>query len=153
MTTITHFLSDDHRRCDTLFIEAEHAATAGDWASALEVANQFCNMLLHHFHIEEEILFPAFEQAIGNTAGPTSVMRGEHQQMKQLLDLLVIAIEQEDASAYAGYAETLNIMMQQHNMKEEGILYKMADRVLADGVRAVLDTMRDCAPQFSHSGE
>lgn len=152
MTTITRFMTDDHGRCDTVFLEAEHAVDAGDWTRARDSASQFGNMLLQHFRIEEEILFPAFEQATGNTAGPTRVMRGEHQQMRQLLELLVATVEQEDALAYAGYADTLTIMMQQHNMKEEGILYQMADRVLADGVDVMLDAMRDRAPGLSHSG-
>jgi len=31
---------------------------------------------------------------------------------------------------FAGHAETLHILMQQHNMKEEQVLYPMTDRLL-----------------------
>ena len=36
------------------------------------------------------------------------------------------------ADEYAGNAETLLIMMQQHNMKEENILYPMCDQHLGN---------------------
>jgi iron-sulfur cluster repair protein YtfE (RIC family) len=42
------------------------------------------------------------------------------------------AITARDADSFLGLAETLMILTQQHNMKEEQILYPMSDRVLAD---------------------
>ena len=39
---------------------------------------------------------------------------------------------------YLGQAETLLIMMQQHNMKEENILYPMCDQHLTEELPAVL---------------
>jgi hemerythrin-like domain-containing protein len=41
--------------------------------------------MLHHFGVEESVLFPRFEQSTGMYRGPTQVMRGEHVQMRQLL--------------------------------------------------------------------
>ena len=40
------------------------------------------------------------------------------------------ALRARDAADYSGYAETLLIMTQQHNMKEENILYPMCDQHL-----------------------
>ena len=66
------------------------------------------------------------------TMGPTQVMRMEHQQMRDLLDQAQAAIMAGDAEEYMGQAETLLIMMQQHNMKEENILYPMCDQHLGN---------------------
>jgi iron-sulfur cluster repair protein YtfE (RIC family) len=41
------------------------------------------------------------------------------------------ALVARDAENFAGAAETLLILMQQHNMKEENILYPMCDQALA----------------------
>jgi hemerythrin-like domain-containing protein len=41
------------------------------------------------------------------------------------------ALAQRDGDEFAGEAETLLILMQQHNMKEENILYPMCDAHLA----------------------
>jgi hemerythrin-like domain-containing protein len=64
------------------------------------------------------------------TSGPTEVMRGEHRQMRDLLAQMKDALTSRDADAFSGAAETLLILMQQHNMKEENILYPMCDNAL-----------------------
>jgi len=61
------------------------------------------------------------------TQGPTMVMRHEHQNMRDTLAALQYALDKQDAAASAGEAETLLIMMQQHNMKEESVIYPMLD--------------------------
>ena len=43
---------------------------------------------------------------------------------------LATACAVHDREAYAGIAETLLMLMQQHNMKEEHILYPMLDQAL-----------------------
>ena len=63
--------------------------------------------------------------------GPTRVMRAEHAQMRELLAAAGEALAAEDADDYAGNAETLLILAQQHNMKEENVLYPMCDQHLA----------------------
>ncbi len=60
-------------------------------------------------------------------------MRLEHAQMRPLLAQLEAACAARDGDGYAGAAETLLILMQQHNMKEENILYPMCDQALGAG--------------------
>jgi DUF438 domain-containing protein len=64
------------------------------------------------------------------TSGPTEVMRGEHRQMRDLLAQMRASLANRDSDDFGGNAETLLIMMQQHNMKEENILYPMCDNAL-----------------------
>lgn len=86
--------------------------------------------MLNHFSMEEEKLFPAFEQHLGHTMGPTQVMRMEHNQMKQLFSEMQQAVKARDDAQYLGLSETLMMIMQQHNMKEEQMLYPMMDQTL-----------------------
>lgn len=83
------------------------------------------------------MLFPAFENATGMRQGPTQVMRMEHGQMRALVGQMEAALAARDGEGYAGAAETLLILMQQHNMKEENILYPMCDQSLAGQVEAI----------------
>jgi iron-sulfur cluster repair protein YtfE (RIC family) len=129
--TPTRVLPAHHRSCDDLFAHAEEAALAGRWAEASEAFRRFRQEITAHFSTEEQVLFPAFEAVSGSSMGPTQVMRLEHAQMTSLLDILGHAVAACDAEGFAGAAETLLIMMQQHNMKEENILYPMCDRALA----------------------
>ncbi len=92
MTSISEFLTADHRHGDELFAAAAQAAEQGDWAVCHQQFNAFLRALKHHMKIEEEALCPAFEQATGIATGPTQVMRHEHQQMLALLDEVAAAI-------------------------------------------------------------
>jgi iron-sulfur cluster repair protein YtfE (RIC family) len=130
MSFPTQILPDHHRHCDNLFVAAEEAVQRGDWAGAARAFEHMRDQMQAHFAAEEDLLFPAFETATGNSSGPTRVMRLEHDQMRPLLAQLEAACTAQDADAYAGAAETLLILMQQHNMKEENILYPMCDQAL-----------------------
>jgi DUF438 domain-containing protein len=91
---------------------------------------------------EEQTLFPAFEARTGMTMGPTQVMRMEHGQMRELIDAAVDALQAGNTDDFFGQTETLLIMMQQHNMKEENVLYPMCDQHLADGSAALIERLR-----------
>lgn len=145
MTTISNFLATDHKHCDDIFAAAESAASGGDWDAATTEFGRFRDAMLHHFAMEEEVMFPAFETSTGMTQGPTAIMRSEHDQMKDLFNRMSGAITRKSADAYLGDADTLLIIMQQHNIKEEQMLYRMADRALANEVDEVVGRMRALA--------
>lgn len=128
--SIKTLLSADHQQCDERFARAEAAAASHDWAMAASGLRALTRALEAHFLAEEEILFPAFEQVSGMSAGPTAVMRLEHGQMRELLQVLDQTLAAKDDEAFAGAAETLLILLQQHNQKEENILYPLCDRLL-----------------------
>jgi len=136
-------MKDEHRECDTYFAEAEQAAALGDWAKAEEQFISFANTTLTHFKKEEEELFPAFEAQTGSSEGPTQVMRFEHEQVKGLIGKLAGALEDQDKDAYLSLCESMMILLQQHNMKEEQMLYAMCDRVLPSETKeSTLENMK-----------
>lgn len=142
MDTISSYMTGDHHRCDELFAQAEAAAANKDWAAIAADLAMFLDSMHQHFKMEEEVLFPAFEERTGMSMGPTQVMRMEHVQMRELFDAMADAVKRQDLDEFLGQAETLLVMMQQHNMKEEQILYRMADQALSDEMDAVLEKMR-----------
>ncbi len=143
MAAITPLLADEHRCCDESFAAAEEAAQAGDPVGCRQRFQQFQTAMEHHFQKEENVLFPAFEQVTGNAVGPTRVMRLEHQQMRQALAEMSDTLAGGDLDDFLGQAETLLILMQQHNIKEEQMLYPMCDRVLGAVAGSVIQDMRD----------
>jgi iron-sulfur cluster repair protein YtfE (RIC family) len=128
---LTQTLHDHHKHCDELFAAAEEAAYGKRWQDCRSLFDRFRNELEAHFATEEQILFPAFETTTGMVGGPSQMMRFEHGQMRELLQRMAHALAAQDVAGYAGAGETLLVVMQQHNMKEENILYPMCDRTLA----------------------
>ena len=141
MTTITETMARDHRHCDELFAEAEELIAQEDWAQGREKFVAFRDAMENHFSQEEGVLFPGFEQRTGQSMGPTQVMRMEHVQMRQLMADMEAAVTHEDDERYLGLSETMMMVMQQHNMKEEQMLYPMADQAYAGDAESTLKEM------------
>ena len=127
---ISNYLTHEHRECDNHFAEAEKLASEGRWEEAEKSFLKFANDTLLHFKKEEEELFPAFEEITGSTEGPTQVMRYEHEQVRGLFGKMAEAVEKQDKDTYLSLSESMMILLQQHNMKEEQMLYAMCDRVM-----------------------
>ncbi len=133
---VSQYMTKEHRECDESFARAEKAAIEGDFATTKAEFNTFVDDTLKHFQKEEEVLFPAFESVTGSSEGPTNVMRFEHEQVRGLMGKMAQAIESEDKDAYLSLAESMMILLQQHNMKEEQMLYAMFDRVVPQEQKA-----------------
>ena len=142
MTTITEYMTGDHRHCDEVLATLEQAVNKGDWDEAGKLTSTFIDSMEHHIAMEEEVLFPAFEQKTGMTGGPTMIMREEHKQMRNLFMQLQYALDGKDSEEILDTTETLLVLMQQHNMKEEGILYPMSDEQLGQEAGDVLQRMQ-----------
>ncbi len=127
---ITQYLTEEHRKCDNVYAEIEKAVSEGNWEDAEKLFKEFKEKTLLHFKKEEEVLFPEFEERTGIVMGPTQVMRMEHNQARELLNRMEEAIRNKNKDEFLSLGESLMILIQQHNMKEEQILYPMSDQNL-----------------------
>jgi len=140
MSTIKEYLTNDHRNCDELFASMEEVANTS-LQTAKEVTQKFIDASERHFQMEERVMFAEFEQKTGMTQGPTAMMRHEHEQMRGLMKQLIDAIEEDNKDKFFGTTETLMILLQQHNMKEEQMLYTMAQQHLSAESNRIVDMM------------
>jgi hemerythrin-like domain-containing protein len=127
----TETLAAQHRACDADLVRAEQLAQGADWHAAERAVSNFVDHTEAHLRYEEQDLFPRLEAALPMAAGPTAVMRGEHGQIRTLFAELTAAVAAQDAGAVSDTVETLLLVLQQHNAKEEAVLYPLADRELA----------------------
>ncbi len=139
MSSIPEYMTAKHRQCDDFFSQAESAVAKQDWPLALAKWNLFSQEFAEHLSQEEDTLFPHFEHATGMTSGPTQMMCMEHQQMRSLVEDLDKALKTKNKIAYLGLSETLMVTMQQHNMKEEMMLYPMMEQHLSQGAQLVAE--------------
>jgi hemerythrin-like domain-containing protein len=140
---ISSYMRNEHRDCDELFTVAEKSVIDGNFEEAEKQFLLFADETLKHFKKEEDSLFPTFEEISGSTEGPTRVMRHEHDQVRGLIGKMAGAVENRDADAYLSMAESMMILLQQHNMKEEQMLYAMCDRMIPpEQKESILVTMK-----------
>ncbi|QQS48825.1 MAG: hemerythrin domain-containing protein [Acidobacteriota bacterium] len=138
MGAIFEYMSHDHDRLDAILAEFCMEPDAG---KAKELFLRFDTGLRAHIDWEEEILFPPFEERTGmRNSGPTAVMRIEHQQIKQYLQIILETIGEHDPG------ESVNALINlltAHNKKEENILYPWMDQTLSEVESlALLDQIR-----------
>jgi len=136
---LTQSLIDDHRDCDEHLLRSENLLASGDRESAATAWSRFRRALEHHLHSEARVLFVEFEQATGESQGPTAIMRMEHDQMRTMVEQMQQAVDGAEDEAFLDLTETLHLLIQQHNMKEEQMLYPMMEQVLGERAEALID--------------
>jgi iron-sulfur cluster repair protein YtfE (RIC family) len=130
--SIIQFFTQDHRACDAEWAALEGVLDGDDVAAARKGYEAFEASMERHFHWEEEVLFPALEAATGMAGmGPTAVMRAEHRQVRGLLAQMRGALDAGETGEVLDQGDTLLMLLQQHNAKEEAMLYPMAEMRLA----------------------
>lgn len=144
MSDIKEFLTNDHRACDEAFAAMEDAVAAKS-SDAERLYENFSNDLANHFSMEEIVLFPMLGQAHSEANAITKAMEMEHEQMRTLLSKMRKAVESMDKESFFSLSETLMILMQQHNMKEEQLLYALAQQHLGEDADHIIRQMRSVA--------
>ena len=128
--TISQFMTSDHRSCDEQFAQLENIVDQNNFDGGKLMFDEFKKHMLHHFKMEEEVMFPEYSSCTGGHCDPTQVMIMEHNQMRQIFDAMQEALDKNDKDSFLGHSETLLFTMQQHNMKEEQMMYNFADETL-----------------------
>lgn len=151
MQTICDYLMHDHKRCDELFMAVDTAIAQKNWPQAELAFQRFSEATLAHLDSEESIVFPAFENAIPDAAGPIAMLRMEHQRIKGIVARMEEALCRQDYCDLFLHAETFTILMQQHSLKEEDMLYPLLDRILQGNTQRIVSALHDAIESHSES--
>lgn len=128
---IAELMKQDHRESDRLLALLEDALAGGRWEAARERQSAFAAALEAHFKAEETLLFVRLEAVMGPGFGPTAVMCEEHDRLRAVLADLERSLASRDDNAWFAQADGLRVLLQQHNLKEEAMLYPFAEQLLA----------------------
>lgn len=139
MGPIMNFMTQDHKDCDLEFSKVENKIESGDFEGAKIALAEFIDIADKHFRMEEDIIFPAFNEAHTQGCNPVTVMIMEHNQARSIFPKLKETINKKDTKGFFAAADTLMILLQQHNMKEENIMYRLCDDALGDNSINILN--------------
>jgi regulator of cell morphogenesis and NO signaling len=145
--------SADHRRIDALLkgvgetLAGGMPAVQAEGPAFAERVRSAVAGLRRHIGWEEDLLFPAVENAMPDLAhGPGTVMRQEHREIEAALTRLEAWIgggaQAEGIRAAQGELAGLEALLGEHNEKEEMVYYPLAEQVLGpDDAQRILDAM------------
>ena len=143
MRPIDQAMQSDHERLDRLLAATAQAVEAGRWQEARGALAKFRHGIEDgHMAVEEQTLFPAFERREGGGEHPlTALLRKGHQDLRLFFMEMADAIGAEDAEEFADLHSTVQIILRQHDAKEEGELYPFLAEALPDHGAAVAEEM------------
>ena len=126
--TISQVLESEHRWLDGQFEKFQDLLAGGQVDG--EPFEEAAKVLHRHIYVEEEIVFPEVEAR--GLAGPVAVMLQEHGDICRLLHEIQDSLERKASpSDIQNSLKAVRSVLEEHNVKEEGILYPSADRLLA----------------------
>lgn len=144
--SIKTYFEEDHDRLDELFKNFQ-TLKSSNYSKAKEYFKEFKHDLQRHIIWEEDILFPIFEKKTGIVAGPTNVMRTEHRQIKECLELIHDKVKKQDPNSDDDEQKLLSIL-KSHNLKEENVLYPAIDGLINETEKkSVFVSMNDISQE------
>lgn len=138
--SVSEFFEHDHARLDECFEDYRRLKNE-DFEEARESFLRFYEGLLKHIEWEDEVLFPAFEEKMGE--GLTGTMRVEHEQIKDALEVLHEKVSDDQIPSERD-DERLLKYLEPHNNSEETVLYPAIDRHLDE------ETLREVFSAIDH---
>lgn len=142
MRSATDVLRDEHRVILVALERLESAAERlqcgealpdGQWSELLAWLHAFADE--RHHAKEENVLFPAMIKAgLPMRGGPVDVMLEEHAEGRTLVAAMAAGQPAQRAAAAHRYVR----LLREHILKENEILFPLADAVLGDDAQAAL---------------
>lgn len=137
--TATETLKHEHRVIELVLgaIDREaRKATRGEpvdpafFAQAIDFIRTFADKC--HHGKEEGVLFKVMaEKGVPVEGGPIGVMLGDHEEGRRFVRAAREALDQNDLRATAENLMKYTALLRQHIMKEDNVLYPMAERVMS----------------------
>ena len=126
--------------CNKIEVTEEKEAEFGKLVK--EVADFTTNLEFHSVR-EEDILFQMMEVYIGKNGGPIAVMEYEHEQAKGFINTFLSSAENHSQSAeeliqHANLIKNAYYTLLDHFMKEEQVLYPMAEKMFSEEEKELL---------------
>lgn len=125
--SLNEFLTDDHNRLDELLGGFQERKT-GNLTEAATFLVRFTAALQRHLLWEETVLFPLYEQKVGQS-GLTDTLRAEHEEIREWLAALNKRVKESNAES-DHEVEMLVNELGGHNAREEYALYPQLDKLL-----------------------
>jgi len=121
-------MAQEHRRCDLLFAAAQQALERGEWTAFRVRIVELRTALAAHFTLEEEELFPDFEQRTGLREQIADLCL-QHRRMREILDALASASPAHDPGGCRTELGAFDVLYRQHKESEESVLYPALARM------------------------
>jgi len=130
MSSTNNWLIHEHSLYENLLSQCTEAVEIEDWKTVNLLFKKMVTHLKRHMALEEEVLYPAYEEATHAPQGPTGALREEHDQIVRLILDMARIIKTRDSDYVLECLTHLESQMIKHHEKEEDLFLPMASHIL-----------------------
>ena len=141
MNKTSNWLIHDHRKYDEMLTQCEMAAEMADWKDAVRLFNEFTTDLKLHMQMEDEVLYPLFEQKDADPENEMTGLHEEHENIVRLLRDLACVIKNKNIDHFMESLEPLHETMNEHNMHEEAVFLSLGSDSLLTRRDEIMDKL------------
>jgi hemerythrin superfamily protein len=127
MNNTTNWLIHDHHKYDSMLNECEMAAEMADWKDAIHLFNEFTTDIKLHMQLEDEVLYPIFQEKQTDTENEIAILQDEHENLVRLLRDLVDVIKTKNIDHFMESLLPLHKVMNEHNEHEEAVFQRLGN--------------------------
>lgn len=137
-----NWLNHDHENFESAVYKCRSACDDANWPLVQQVFNELVTSYKFHVQIEEEVLFPAYEQHPDVPRDPTDSLRADHTQIFRLMENILQQLGQSPDDSVAEDLSLLYRTLIRHHEKEEQIFLPMASQALYFDKDAILEELK-----------
>jgi iron-sulfur cluster repair protein YtfE (RIC family) len=130
MRSTEHWLVHEHTQFEELLRQCKDAADISDWWALEQFFLKLVEHLQFHMAQEEEVLFPAYEAKSASSPMSTSELRNEHSVIIESFRELARLIKSRQSKVTYDCIVALELLMLEHNEKEEFVFLPYASHLL-----------------------
>jgi hypothetical protein len=142
MSEDASWLYHEHLDLEGLMDDCATAVRRKDWEAAARLFGRLVARLKGHMRIEEEVIFPAYEELAGTGREPTASLRNDHDAMVRWCRDLHYSLQAQNDAAFTSALKPLRELLAHHDDKEEQVFLPMAGYILRDRRQEVLDRLK-----------
>jgi hypothetical protein len=120
------------RHIDSHFADLVERVSQRHWSVADRCCAQFLQAFEQQMQTEEDLMFPALQKSLGTRRGPVADLRADHDHMRALARRVAATLAERDAEAFFEGVIILRAMLDQHRLKEAGIVHPIVDSFTAN---------------------
>ena len=143
MSSESDWLHHDHRVFEASLAECEAAAEQEDWKAVRRLFDSLVARLKSHMRMEEEVLYPAYENLADVSHGPTLALRKEHDEIVRLVRDVSHVLGTNNSERFLEALAPLDRVMMTHHDKEEEIFLPMAGHALLEKREEILQKLKE----------
>lgn len=142
MSADANWLYHDHLDLEDLLNDSTAAVRRQDWEAAGRLFGRLVERLKGHMRIEEEVIFPAYDQLPGTAREPTDSLRNDHDALVRCCRDLHYSLQARNGLAFVNALAPLRDLLARHDEKEEQLFLPMAGYLLRDQQAAILERLK-----------